>query len=137
MDAISAAASDPAIAQVDKGFSTLDSDEFTRLILTELGNQDPLEPNDTNALLEQLSTIRSIESDNQLNETLGQLVDRSDFTAAAGLIGTRVTTADDGAIPREVLGVAQTRDGVSVTIEGGRSVPLSSITTVLGAESAS
>ena len=61
MDAVSAAAaSGGSIATVEKGFGALDSDEFTKLILTELGNQDPLEPNDTKALLEQLSIIRSI-----------------------------------------------------------------------------
>ena len=137
MDAITGLTTDPAITQVDKGFATLGSDEFTRIILTELGNQDPLEPNDTNALLEQLSTIRSIESDTQLNDTLGRLVDRSDFTAAAGLIGSRVTTADNGVALQEVVSVLQSSDGVSLTLDGGRSVPLSSITGVYAAENAS
>ena len=76
MDAVSAATqSGESIATIDKGFGALDSDEFTKLILTELGNQDPLEPNDTKALLEQLSIIRSIESDTKLNDTLKEMTD--------------------------------------------------------------
>ena len=123
---------DPAITQAEQGFGALDSDEFTQIILTELANQDPLEPNDTGALLEQLSTIRSIESDTQLNETLSSLVDRSDFTAAASLIGSQVTTTDDGITLREVVSVTQNRDGVSVTLNDGAFIPMSSITSVFG-----
>ncbi|MEM8756173.1 MAG: flagellar hook capping FlgD N-terminal domain-containing protein [Planctomycetota bacterium] len=137
MDAVSAgttagALSTDALAPVDRGFGSLDSDEFTRIILTELGNQDPLEPSDTSALLEQLSTIRSIESDTELNETLAQLADRSDFTAAAGLIGMNVTTSGDGSTQRTVASVGQNGDGVSVTLDNGSIVPLTSVTGVFG-----
>ncbi len=127
---------DPAITQAEKGFGALDSDEFTKIILTELANQDPLEPNDTGALLEQLSTIRSIESDTQLNETLGSLVDRSDFSAAASLIGSQVTTTDNGLTLREVVSVTQNGDGISVTLDDGSFVPMSSIVSVFGPNAA-
>lgn len=123
---------DPAITQAEQGFGALDSDEFTQIILTELANQDPLEPNDTSALLEQLSTIRSIESDTQLNDTLSSLVDRSDFSAAASLIGSQVTTSDNGLSLREVVSVTQNDDGISVTLDDGAFVPMSSITSVFG-----
>ncbi len=123
---------DPAITQDERGFGALDSDEFTQIILTELSNQDPLEPNDTSALLEQLSTIRSIESDTQLNDTLGSLVDRSDFSAAASLIGSRVTTTDNPLTPREVVSVTQSDDGISVTLDDGSFVPMSSVDSVFG-----
>ncbi|MEM9166992.1 MAG: flagellar hook capping FlgD N-terminal domain-containing protein [Planctomycetota bacterium] len=137
MDAVSGVGLDPAITQVDKGFGSLDADQFTELILTELANQDPLEPNDTSALLDQLSTIRSIESDTELNDTLAQLADRSDFTAAAGLIGTQVTTNTDGTNLRDVVSVSQSEDGVSVTLSDGSSVPLSSVVSVFGDASGS
>ena len=45
------------------GFGALDSEEFLNIMFTELQNQDPFEPNDSSALLEQLNSIRSIESD--------------------------------------------------------------------------
>ena len=40
----------------------LGSEEFLKIILTELTSQDPLSPNDTSALLDQISTIRSIKT---------------------------------------------------------------------------
>jgi len=43
-------------------FSELKSEDFIRIIFTELANQDPLQPNDTGALLDQLNSIRDIES---------------------------------------------------------------------------
>lgn len=131
MDAVSAAAlGGTSIPSVDKGFGALDSDEFTKLILTELGNQDPLEPNDTGALLEQLSTIRSIESDTKLNSTLASIADRSDFMGAAGLIGQYVTSQDNLLDPLRVTSVIQNDTGVSVTLEDGSFVPIGSITSV-------
>ncbi len=132
MDAVSATADSAPIPTVDKGFGTLDSDQFTQLILTELGNQDPLEPNDTGALLEQLSTIRSIESDTKLNDTLASMVERTDFMGAAGLIGQKITTADNPLTPLTVTSVLQNDDGVSVSLEDGSFVPITSITTVFG-----
>jgi len=131
MDAVSAASlGGTSISSVDKGFGALDSDEFTKLILTELGNQDPLEPNDTGALLEQLSTIRSIESDTKLNSTLAAMADRSDFMGAAGLIGQYVTSQDNLLNPLKVTSVIQNDTGVSVTLEDGSFVPIRSVTSV-------
>lgn len=52
-----------AVRTPTRGFSEVTSDEFMSMILSELTNQDPLEPNDTENLLNQISTIRSIESD--------------------------------------------------------------------------
>lgn len=132
MDAVSATASSLSVPSVDKGFGTLDSDQFTKLILTELGNQDPLEPNDTGALLEQLSTIRSIESDTKLNATLADMVERTDFMGAAGLIGQKITTAENPLTPLTVKSVLQNDEGVSVNLEDGSYVPVSSISSVFG-----
>lgn len=136
MDAVSAATGGGSIPRVEKGFGALDSDEFTKLILTELGNQDPLEPNDTNALLEQLSTIRSIESDTKLNATLAAMTDRTDFMGAAGLIGQRVTSTADELTPLKVMSVVQNENGVSVKLEDGSFVPVGSILSIFGAEDA-
>ena len=55
-------------------FGALGSDEFLQIILTELTSQDPLSPNDTSALLDQISTIRSIESDIALGDRLDAIV---------------------------------------------------------------
>src|SRR5690606_6528128 len=69
----------------------LSSDEFLRIIFTELQNQDPHGPQDTGATLEQLATLRSIESDTQMVDSLETLVRQSEFASASNLIGNLVS----------------------------------------------
>ena len=72
------------------GFSELNSNEFMQIILAELSNQDPLAPNDTAAILEQLSSIRNIESQVQLENKLDSLVTQNAISTSANMIGKYV-----------------------------------------------
>lgn len=114
------------------GFGEVTSEEFMEIILSELSNQDPLAPNDSQALLEQISTIRSIESDTRLTEQLETLVDQNGFSQAAGLIGSVVSGRDEqGAFAfGEVSSVVQTREGASVVLGSGQRVPLDAISEI-------
>ena len=76
------------------GFGELDSNEFLQIILSELSNQDPLAPNDTAAILEQLSSIRNIESQVQLDEKLSTLVTQNSIATSANMIGKYVSGLD-------------------------------------------
>lgn len=73
------------------GFAELSSGEFLQIILSELSNQDPLAPNDTAAILEQLSSIRNIESQVQLEGKLESLVTQNAIASSANMIGKYVT----------------------------------------------
>lgn len=111
----------------------LSSDEFFRLIFTELSNQDPLEPNDTNALLEQIANIRSIQSDVDLVDRLGELVGQNELSSGAGLIGRLVSglSEADERVSGVVHSVSKTDDGVVLNLDGGARVPMSSVDRVL------
>ena len=69
------------------GSVALDSEEFLNIMFTELQNQDPFEPNDSSALLEQLNSIRSIESDMALTSQLESIVFQNQLAGASNLIG--------------------------------------------------
>ncbi len=114
-------------------FSSLSSEEFTRIILTELRNQDPLEPNDTGALLEQLSSIRSIQSDLELSDRLESVVLQNEFAGAAGLIGKRVSglTETGQRVEDVVASVSRGSDGTILNLLGGKRVPMSGLDRVL------
>ena len=71
MSAINALAGSGAPAATGSRFNELSSEEFIKIIFTELQNQDPFKPNDSGALLEQLNSIRSIESDIEMSNRLG------------------------------------------------------------------
>ena len=77
-------------ATTPNGFAELSSGEFLKIILSELSNQDPLAPNDTAAILEQLSSIRNIESQVQLEGKLDSLVTQNAISSGSRMIGSYV-----------------------------------------------
>jgi len=73
----------------------LDINHFLDLMITELQNQDPLNPVDNSELLQQLSQIRSISATNQLTDTLHSVLDGQQLTTASSLIGKKITALTD------------------------------------------
>lgn len=116
------------------GFSSLSSDDFTRLILTELSNQDPLEPNDTGALLDQLASIRSIQSDIDLGERLSTLVAQNELASSANLIGKIVSGISETRERTigEVLSVSRTEAGAVLNLVNGQRIPMTSVDEIVG-----
>jgi flagellar basal-body rod modification protein FlgD len=111
------------------GFSALSSEDFAKIIFTELSKQDPLQPNDTNALLEQISMIRSIEADQNLSDRLGSLVGQNEFSNAATLIGRRIEGLNEInlRVSGVVRSVARTNQGPVLTLTDGSRVAMSRI----------
>ena len=87
------------------GFSALSSEDFMRIMFTQLANQDPFAPSDSSALLEQMNSIRSIEANIDLMERLDTLVFENKLSSASNLIG------------KEVEGLSIEGDRVSGTVE--------------------
>lgn len=102
----SSALANPAAASGASGalgdFSTQD---FLELLITELTNQDPLEPTDNEAMLRQISSIREIELSSELTDSLKSLTDQQSVGSAAGLIGqfVRSKPASDGLVVEGVV----------------------------------
>ncbi|SEO41748.1 flagellar basal-body rod modification protein FlgD [Methylobacterium sp. ap11] len=72
--------------------------QFLTLLTTQLQNQNPLDPLDTNQFTQQLVQFASVEQQLKTNDQLGNLITASKASAAAtasGLIGKTVTA--DGA----------------------------------------
>lgn len=96
LNATSGAGINPREAGASR-FNELSSEEFIRIIFTELQNQDPLNPSDTGALLDQLNSIRSIESDIQMTARLESLVTENQLSTAGNLIGKFIGGLTDDA----------------------------------------
>lgn len=119
-------------------FSELTSDEFIRIITTELTQQDPLQPSDTKALLEQINSIREIESDLSLKSSIESLVTENQFAQAGGLIGTRVQGRDVNFTPVDgiVNAVSKRGDDVLLVLENGQEMNIDDISTIRAGDSA-
>ncbi|MEM1355197.1 MAG: flagellar hook capping FlgD N-terminal domain-containing protein [Planctomycetota bacterium] len=85
----------PETNQAGNAYAELSSSEFLEIILAELANQDPLAPNDTTAILEQLSSLRNIESQTALEDQLGALVTQNSISASSAMIGKFVSGLDN------------------------------------------
>lgn len=95
-------ASTQASAKKGNGISDLDLDGFLKLLISELQNQDPLNPMDNAQMVQQLSTIREIGATNQLTDTLGNLSITQQLSTASSLIGRTVDGLTDGG--KEITG---------------------------------
>lgn len=128
MDAVSSI-STTTTATKPTGFSAMGADEFTKIILSELGQQDPLAPNDTNQLIQQISDIRGIQSDMDLTDRLKALVGHDEFASAAGLIGKNISgiSLENERVEGRVVGVSRTSDGSRLTLEDGTRVDFSNV----------
>jgi len=115
------------------GFSSLSSEQFTKIILTELSNQDPMAPSDTNALLQQLSQIRNIQSSMDLSEKLGSLVSDNQFASASNMIGKVVggVSTDNSRTIGKVSSISKTDDGVFLNLNTGKSIKVDNMDGVI------
>lgn len=132
IDAIAGSAA-TASAGNGKGFSALSADDFTKLIFTELSHQDPLQPNDTNQLLQQVQSIRNIQSDLDLSSNLKGVANQYEFSAATTLIGRKVSGVSDdaGRVEGVVKSVSRTDQGAVVTLADGSRVRMSNLDQVV------
>lgn len=113
---------------------TMDSTVFMNLLVTQLKNQDPSSPMDTNAMINQTTQLSMMEKLTQLATDSSQGLSMQQRAAAAALLGKAVTylAADGTSTTGTASGVSYAGSAPTVTI-GGSSVPLSSITGVAGA----
>ncbi len=134
-----------ATARADRGLSSLSSEDFFRILVTEMQLQDPLSPSETSDMIGQVSQIRSIELSSKLTDTLDTLVLQQKTSSAGGLVGKYVSaevTAANGAkssIEGVVMAVRFDSDGSTVleldTGEAVRMADVKHITTLEALES--
>ena len=102
-------------------FNELSSEDFMQIIFTELQQQDPFEPNDSSALLEQLNSIRAIESDIELTKNLEDIVFQNQLAGAGNLIGRYVQGMAPGGnrVDGQVISVIRQGDMIGVELDTG------------------
>jgi flagellar basal-body rod modification protein FlgD len=122
-----------ARASTPSRFSEMSTEDFVRIIFTELSNQDPFKPNDSAALLEQLNSIRSIESDIKLTEQLQTLVTENQLAAASGMIGKFVggLSEENVRVAGFVVSAVRRGDETALELDNGWFVPISNVETII------
>ena len=111
------------------GMSALSSSDFMKLMITQLSNQDPLNPTDSNQMLGQISQISTLQSNTAMTQSLSTLTLQQSIGAGGNLVGKTVTGIDtDGNnITGVVNGVKVMNNKVylAVTDSNGNTNPMS------------
>jgi len=126
-------------APAGRAISELSSDDFFKLLVTQLTNQDPLQPTSNDEMLKQISSIREIELSSTLTDSLRKISGEQRGSSASALIGQHVTgaPATDGSVPQGiVVGVRFAADGPVLLLSSGAQVPLDQVGLVQSPEQA-
>lgn len=115
-------------------FNDLTSEQFVKIMFTELSNQDPLKPNDSNQMLQQLSSLRSIQSDINLTDKLEAILTQNQLSTAGSLIGKYVSGLTEGGqrVVGEVVAVARNENGPLLRLSNNFLVPFANVDIMQG-----
>ena len=84
-------------ASTGNAINDIDMNTFLKLMITELQQQDPLNPMDNKDMLNQIAQIRAVGASDQLTKTLNSVLLGQNITSATNLIGADVSAlTDDG-----------------------------------------
>lgn len=108
------------------GGNILQKDDFLKLLITQLKQQDPLDPVDNQAMLSQLAQFSSLEQMSNLNKNFENANSVSNFMEATRLIGKEVYIADPTSpgnsaafIGSRVHSVSNSEEGALLSLENG------------------
>ena len=113
------------------GFAALTSQDFLKMLITELKNQDPTQPVSNAELLQQLSQMQALQSNVELNTTLKSFSNDQQISSGASFLGKVVSGTDSNQNP--VSGVADSvflQNGTLMIGIGSSSLSVANVTGV-------
>lgn len=125
----------------NSGFNGLTADDFFKLLLAQLQNQDPADPVSNEQMLNQIATIRGLQSDIEMGDVLKELTEAlggqsqlagQRLSVAASFIGKSVTF-DDG--QTGVVTAATLADGKALLQANGVDFELDKVLSVNSTQS--
>ena len=110
----------------------LTANDFINMMVTQLQNQDPLNPTSSSDLLNQMSQIGQLQSSTQLSSSLQTMTLQSNIASASNMIGKTVSGLDENGAPLsgQVTAVHVANNQVSLDLDSGQTVDLQNITDV-------
>jgi flagellar basal-body rod modification protein FlgD len=124
--------------QINNSLS-LSPTDFVQFLITEMQNQDPLDPTSSDQMLSQMSEIGQLQSSTDLDTDLQGLTLQNQVNSASSLIGKAVTGIDPSNNPATgvVTGVNVTSSTVTLQLDSGDTMSLGSVTNITDSSGAS
>lgn len=86
-------------------YNDLHMEDFLKLMIAELQNQDPLNPMDNSELVGQISQMRTITATDKMTETLDSVLLGQNISSATNLIGAEIDAISDD--QQKVTGIVE------------------------------
>jgi len=114
----------------------VDKETFLKLLVTQLQNQDPLEPQANSEFVAQLAQFANLEQATQNTETLKSLLFSSQIGQLGSLMGQRVEflSLETGEVEPGIVSALRVVDGEVKLDLGGREISPSQLVAVNGRE---
>lgn len=122
-----------AVEKQKTGSNNLGKDEFLKILVTQLSNQDPTQPLQDKEFIAQMATFTSVE---QLTNMAGEMkLLRQSIGFSSGLIGKTIgwTQKDSNGEPQTLSGVVDSikiKESKQYAIVGDKEVPIDQITEI-------
>lgn len=116
-----------------QGARVLGKDDFLRLLVAQLRNQDPLQPLADREFVAQLAQFSALEQMQNVSQAVAELARRQEAAAAFALVGRRVRVqAEDGSTVEGVVASVRREDGAFRLLVDGRAYSLDQLLEVVG-----
>ncbi|MBI9017104.1 MAG: hypothetical protein JEZ07_07585 [Phycisphaerae bacterium] len=148
VDAISSTNASTAQVVADKSSMAMSTEDFMKIMITELTNQDPFEPMKNQELLNQMATLQQIESNDKLNKANLTMVEsfqtlmasqqtlmgQQSLSTATSMIGQLLsgTDTDGNSVVGRVTAVSMLDGNVMLEMDTGQRIPYNQITRLGG-----
>lgn len=112
--------------------STFDRDAFLKILVTQLANQDPLEPLDQSEFISQMAQFAGVEQISNIGERIEDLSQLIRFSAAS-LVDAKVTYADKETGEQKegtVSSVVFESDAIKLKLIDGTEIPMERLISV-------
>lgn len=116
-------------AAASRSIGEISPEEFLQLLITQLQNQDPFEPVKNQDLLQQMSAVRQLQSNIELQQTLEDITLQQQISSAGALIG-KLVQGLDGNLDRVnglVTSVAVQSGQVYLELDNGNHIKLQNV----------
>lgn len=109
--------------------NNLGENDFLKLMMDQLQNQDPLNPSDPTQYMSELASFSSLEQETQIAGSTSSAATQQATTSALGLLGHTVSYQDSNGVTQSgtVSKVDFTSSGPSLTVGAASGIALGSI----------
>lgn len=113
----------------------LQASDFIKMMITQLQNQDPLEPAKNQELLAQMSNISQLQSSTDLTGALKTITLQNGISNAASMIGKMVTGKDSNGEDMDgIVSSVKVEDGsLYLELDSGKKMSLANVTNIAAA----